>query len=543
MLAGAAPDFPEPDGSIRQLIDWRAAHDADRMFLFAPDDGAELTYAQLGAAVRGFALRLKADHGIARGDRVGLFLPNGEDFVIAYLGTMYLGAVACPINTLLQDPEIEYILESARLSVVCASREWIARLRGLTHDGRTVRAIVPAEEICAKPYPGDAPLHDQSLPELPGINGDDVAQIVHTSGSTGQPKGVMLTHRNLLLDCRYIVQWHRMGPDDRALCVLPLFHTNAEVLSVLCSLFAGGSVVIPRQFHASQFWPLALRYGVTWCSAAPTIFYILLKRSEQDGQQAHRGHRVGFFISGTSALPVSLMREFEQVFGVLILEGYGLTETVCRVAFNPHPPAGRGRAGEEDGYRKFGSVGTAIGDVEIMIVDEQDRPLARGERGEILLRGSVLMKGYFNDEVATGEAFRGGWFHTGDIGYMDTDGYLYIVDRKKDMIIRGGQNIYPREVDNVLALHPKIADAAVIGVPDEKYGEEVKAFVVCKEGEPVSPEDIMEFCQERLAAYKCPKSVAFIDAMPKGPTGKPLRAQLARAEQGSREISHEENKT
>lgn len=533
----------EPTGSIRQLVDQRAAHDSERRFLFAPDDAIELTYAQLGAAVRSFAIRLQGHHSIGKGDRVGLFLPNGADFIIAYLGTMYLGAVACPINTLLQDPEIEYVLESARMSLVCAPREWIARLRGLSQHTPAMRTIVSEDEMCTGLFRGDASMREQFTLELPRLSADDVAQIVYTSGSTGRPKGVMLTHRNLLLDCEYIVQWHRMGCDDRALCILPLFHTNAEVLSVLCSLYAGGSVVIPRQFHASQFWSLARRYGVTWCSAAPTIFYILIKRNEQDGSQAHAGHCVRFFISGTSALPVSLMREFEKVFGALILEGYGLTETVCRVAFNPHPPAHLARLGEEDGYRKFGSVGTPIGDAKIMIVNDHDHPLTHGERGEVVLQGSVLMKGYFNNEVATQEAFRSGWFHTGDVGYMDTDGYLYIVDRKKDMIIRGGQNIYPREVDNVLALHPRISDAAVIGVPDEKYGEEVKAYVVCKEGESVSPEDIIEFCRERLAAYKCPKSIAFIDAMPKGPTGKLLRAQLARFERGCMKISYEESKT
>ena len=525
--------------TIRDVIDRRGTADAQRPFLLAPDDGINLNYAGLKAATRAFADRLQSSHGIAHGDHVGLFLPNGANFVVAYLGAMYLGAIACPVNTQLQDPEIEYILASARIKLLCAPQEWTARLRRILEKipGRCI--VVAAEELCAG-LPPDPGLPDAvPMPALPPSNGDDLAQIVYTSGSTGRPKGVMLTHSNLLYDCAYIVDWHHMDRDDRALCILPLFHTNAEVLSVLCTLYAGGSVVVPRQFHASQFWPLAKQHVVTWCSAAPTIFYILLRRREQTGAAEDAGHRLRFFISGTSALPVDLMRDFERAFGAIILEGYGLTETVCRVAFNPHPPAAQRRPGEDDGYRKLGSVGKPIGDAKIRIVDDADRPLAQGERGEIVLRGSVLMQGYFNNDAETAKAFKGGWFHTGDIGYLDADGYLFIVDRKKDMIIRGGQNIYPREVDNVLVLHPAIAEAAVIGIADEKYGEEVKAYVVRREGASVSPEEIIGFCREHLAAYKCPKSVAFIDAMPKGPTGKLLRAQLARFE---REFSQEEKK-
>ena len=530
---------PEIGRSIREVIDRRGVADAQRPFLIAPDDGVNLNYGELRSAARAFAHRLQSTYAVGKGDHVGLFLPNGANFVVAYLGAMYLGAVACPVNTQLQDPEIEYIVARARIKLLCAPQEWTARLRGILVKIPCHCIVVPAEELCAglqqdSNLPADAP-----APALPPSNADDIAQIVHTSGSTGRPKGVMLTHRNLLLDSAYIVEWHRLSCDDRALCILPLFHTNAEVLSVLCSLYVGGSVVVPSQFHASQFWSLAKMHAVTWCSAAPTIFYILLRRREQAGSSEDTGHRLRFFISGTSALPVGLMRDFERAFGTIILEGYGLTETVCRVAFNPHPPAAQRRPGEDDGYRKLGSVGKPIGDAEIAIVDDADRPLAQGERGEIVLRGSVLMKGYFDNAAATDEAFKGGWFHTGDIGYLDAEGYLYIIDRKKDLIIRGGQNIYPREVDNVLVLHPAVAEAAVIGIADEKYGEEVKAYVVRKAGASVSPEEIIGFCREHLAAYKCPKSVAFIDAIPKGPTGKLLRAQLARFE---RQLSHEESK-
>jgi long-chain acyl-CoA synthetase len=528
----------EKSATLRELMDRRALGDGPRPYLIAPDDGVQLSYAGLYAAVRGYAHELHSCWGVGKGDRVGIFLPNSADFVVAYLAIMYLGAIACPINTLLQDPEIEHIVDNAKASLLCVAAEWCERIQRLVKRNGCSSQIASVDNIVAGQKARRARL-DAEL-ELPELSGDEVALIVHTSGSTGRPKGVMLTHRNLLLDCEYISDRLRLNSDDRALCVLPLFHTNAEVLSILCPLYSSGSVVLPRQFHATQFWPLAHRHTVSWCSAAPTIFYILVKRSEHEEAPAHSGHQVRFFVSGTSALPVPLMRTFEQTFGVIILEGYGLTETVCRVAFNSRPPDELVRPGEEDGYRKFGSVGTPIGDAEIDIVDDDDRRLGAGELGEIVLRGSVVMKGYFNDDTATAEAFRHGRFRTGDIGYKDADGFLYIVDRKKDMIIRGGQNIYPREVDNVLALHPKIADAAVIGVPHEKYGEEIKAYVVRKDGEWVSAEEILAFCRQRLAAYKCPKSIQFIDAMPKGPTGKLLRAQLARFEREPVQHTREE---
>jgi acyl-CoA synthetase (AMP-forming)/AMP-acid ligase II len=528
--------------TLRELIDRRALVERERPYLIGPDDQIALSYSELRGVVRRYALELQSRWGVSDGDRVGIFLPNGADFVVAYLAIMYLGAVACPINNLLQDPEIDCILESAKATTCCVAVHWSERIERLVKRKSFACAIVPVEGIFDRQLGGRSRDEQYEELRLAEIRCDKLALIVHTSGSTGRPKGVPLSHSNLLLDCEYICDAIRLTKNDRALCILPLFHTNAEVLSVLCPLYSGGSVVIPRQFHASQFWPLAIHYEVTWCSAAPTIFFILIKRHEGEESGFHLGHQIRFFVSGTSALPVPLMRTFEQTFGVMILEGYGLTETVCRVAFNRRPPDEVAHPGKEDGCRRFGSVGTAIGDTEIEIVDENDRPVRVGERGEVVLRGSVVMKGYFENDAATDEAFRHGWFHTGDIGYMDEDGYLYIVDRKKDMIIRGGQNIYPREVDIVLGSHPKIEEAAVIGVPNGKYGEEVKAYVVSKKGMSVSAEEIIEFCRERLAAYKCPKSVRFIEAMPKGPTGKLLRVQLARFEKNEASQNSQEEK-
>lgn len=506
--------------SLPALIETRAGATPDRTVLIAPDDDAELTCAGLHEATRTVALRLRDEWGVGPGDNVGLLMANGLDFVVVYFGIMALGAAACPINTALREDEIDHILANAAIDVVCADPV-SARLAR--------RDECPAGRVCDDPGSlwRSRPATDGGDVPPPRVEADSVAQIVHTSGSTGRPKGVMLSHRNILADCRYIVDWMGFGPGDRSLCILPLYHTNAEMHSVIAALVAGASVVVPRRFSASAFWTLAAETGATYCSAAPTVLYILLEAHRASGATAPPDHGLRLFICGSSSLPVPLLEAFERTFGAMIIEGYGLTETVCRVTFNPVPPPEAFRPGREEGYRRFGSVGRAIGDSRIAVVDDDGRPVAPGTRGEIVLKGNVVTRGYFNDPEATKAAFRDGWFLTGDIGYMDADGYLYVVDRKKDLIIRGGQNVYPREVDEVLLRHPQVGEAAVVGVGDAKYGEEVKAFVVPVEGAEPTAGEIMDFCRRRLAAYKCPKTVQFIETMPRGPTGKLLRRRLA----------------
>ncbi len=506
--------------SLPALIELRAGATPDRLFLIAPDDDADLTYAELRRATRDVALRLRDEWGVDPGDNVGLLMVNGIDFVAVYFGIMALGAVACPINTALQEDEVDYILANSAIDVVCADPDSARLVR---------RARCPAKRVCDDPrslWRAHRPASRDTAPP-PRVSADSIAQIVHTSGSTGRPKGVMLSHRNILADCYYIVDWMGFGPGDRSLCILPLYHTNAEMHSVIAALVAGASVVVPRRFSASAFWTLAAETGATYCSAAPTVLYILLEAHRASGAAAPPAHGLRLFICGSSPLPTSLLEAFERAFGAVVIEGYGLTETVCRVAFNPVPPPEAFRPGREDGYRRFGSVGRAIGDSRIAVVDDDGRPVAPGARGEIVLKGGAVTRGYFNAPEATEAAFRDGWFLTGDIGYMDADGYLYIVDRKKDLIIRGGQNIYPREVDEVLLRHPQVGEAAVVGVGDAKYGEEVKAFVVPVEGATPTESEIIDFCRRRLAVYKCPKTVQFIETMPKGPTGKLLRRRLA----------------
>jgi acyl-CoA synthetase (AMP-forming)/AMP-acid ligase II len=290
---------------------------------------------------------------------------------------------------------------------------------------------------------------------------------------------------------------------------------NAVSVTTMSALYAGGSTVVSSKFSASRFWQIISDYQITSFGSVATMLSMLLSTYPEGVPAGLKTDQLRFAMCGSAPVPAEVLRRFEETFNCLVVEGYGLSESTCRSTFNP--PNERRRAG---------SCGLPIGN-EMRVVDEDDRAVPDGELGEIVLRGENILKGYFKNEAATATAFRNGWFHTGDIGYRDPDGFYYIVDRKSDMIIRGGENIYPREIDEVLYQHPQIAAAAVIGVPDELYGEEVAAVLVLKPGEKISEQEVMEFCKARLADYKCPKTVRFVEDIPKGPTGKLLKRELA----------------
>ncbi|MCA1592648.1 MAG: AMP-binding protein, partial [Acidobacteria bacterium] len=340
--------------------------------------------------------------------------------------------------------------------------------------------------------------------------------IIYTSGTTGKPKGCLLTHANLLANARQIVEWLGFTEDDCLLSVMPLFHMNAVSVTTMSALYAGGATVVSPRFSATRFWQIISDYKVTSFGSVATMLSMLLAKYPEGVPEEFSTAQLRFAMCGSAPVPVEVLRRFEETFGCLVVEGYGLSESTCRSTFNP-----------PDERRRPGSCGMSIGN-EMKIFDEDEREVPHGSQGEIVLRGENIFKGYFRDEQATARAFRGGWFHTGDIGYRDADGFFYVVDRKSDMIIRGGENIYPREIDELLYTHAKIAEAATVGVPDELYGEEVAAFVVLREGQAASEAEIVEFCRARLADYKCPKFVRFAKSLPKGPTGKVLKRELAR---------------
>ncbi|HEX9630608.1 MAG TPA: AMP-binding protein, partial [Pyrinomonadaceae bacterium] len=351
---------------------------------------------------------------------------------------------------------------------------------------------------------------------LSNIHLDDEAIIIYTSGTTGKPKGCLLTHGNLIANARQISEWLQFTKDDRLLSIMPLFHMNAVSVTTLSALHAGGSTVVSPRFSASRFWQIISDYEITSFGSVATMLSMLLSTYPDGVPAGLKTDQLRFAMCGSAPVPAEVMQRFEETFDCLVIEGYGLSESTCRSTFNP-----------PDKRRRAGSCGVAIGN-EMRVVDDEDNEVPDGELGEIVMRGENILKGYYRNEAATATAFRNGWFHTGDVGYRDADGFFYIVDRKSDMIIRAGENIYPREIDEVLYQHPAVAAAATIGVPDPLYGEDVAAFVVLKEGKAVSEDELINYCRERLADYKSPKTLRIVESIPKGPTGKLLKRELAK---------------
>jgi long-chain acyl-CoA synthetase len=468
----------------------------------------ELSYRELDRAARGVAAGLR-ERGVSPGDAVALMIPNVPEFTIAYFGVLYAGATVVPLNVLLSAPEVTYHLEDSQARLLIAHPLFEApAAKGAEAAGvPLVLAGGEGESTLAAlaATPPIALLH----PSL----ATDTAVILYTSGTTGKPKGAELTHANLLINCTSVVpRLIPIGPEDVALATLPLFHSFGQTCIQNASIAAGGSFTLLPRFEAEEALAVMERDRVTLFAGVPTMYFALLHhQSERDYDLS----ALRWCMAGGAPMPVEVMKAFEARYAVEILEGYGLSETSPVASFNvPDRP------------RKPGSIGYPVWGVEMCILDDEDQPLADGESGEICIRGHNVMKGYLRRPDATKEALRGGWFHTGDIGVRDADGAYTIVDRKKDMILRGGFNVYPREVEEVLYGHEAILEAAVLGVPHESHGEEVKAVVVIAPDATLSAPDLIAWCKERLAAYKYPRIVEFADSLPKGPTGKILKREL-----------------
>ncbi|HYH84401.1 MAG TPA: long-chain-fatty-acid--CoA ligase [Pyrinomonadaceae bacterium] len=498
--------------NLRKLLEVRAADSPEKVFLFSERDGRRYTYAQFDAAVNRAAGMLHA-HGVAKGDVVSLLMPNSAEYVIAYFACFKLGALAGPVNSLLKAEETAYVVGNSEAKLLLYSSEFAAQVEEIRGDLPALKsAVVFDDEQEATREFEDAP-GDWGEAE---IDSEDEAIIIYTSGTTGKPKGCLLTHANLLANARQIVEWLGFNENERLLTIMPLFHMNAVSVTTMSALYAGGSTVVSPRFSASRFWQIISDYRVTSFGSVATMLSMLLATYPEGVPAELSTEQLRFAMCGSAPVPAEVLRRFEETFGCLVIEGYGLSESTCRSTFNP-----------PDARRRAGSCGQSIGN-EMMIVDEEDREVPFGAEGEIVMRGENIFKAYFRNEEATRRAFRGGWFHTGDVGYRDREGFFYIIDRKSDMIIRGGENIYPREIDELLYKHPAIAEAAAFGVPDELYGEEVAAFVVLKSGHAASEDEIVAYCREHLADFKCPKTVRVVASLPKGPTGKVLKRELVR---------------
>lgn len=538
--------------TIRTLIDERAAQYPDRPFLLPAADGdddegahdaAALTFGQVQDDCRLLEARFH-DAGLRPGDVISVFMGNGMQTARLLLGAMYSGLIAHPLNLVCQPSQVRYIVEHSdtrMIFVSSESREVIAAaLAALREQGLTREIVLVQTEPDAPALPELPPL-EPALAEAAMcsaaqaatvarqiysdaetqtravlLKGDSTALLMYTSGTTGAPKGVLLSHRNLLANARNISTEHRLGADDRVLATLPLYHINGLVVTLLAPLFHAGSVVMTSRFSARTFWRDVARYHCTWINVVPTIVAYLLNHDEACQMDLSA---LKFCRSASAALPADHHRAFEARFGIGIIETMGMTETAAPVFSNPYDIA----------LRRVGSIGLPSGS-EAKVIALDGSECAPYICGELVLRGEQVMGGYYKRPEETRAAFTAdGWMRTGDLGYRDEEGYFYINGRAKELIIKGGENIAPREIDEALLRHPGVLDAAAVGVPDTAYGQEIVAFVVPRDTDgraPLDMADLREHCLRELGRFKTPKEFRLIDELPRGPSGKVQRLKL-----------------
>ena len=506
---------------LRHMLETVAEEQPDTVYLYFYDD--VVTFRDFDRQVNRFAGAL-ARQGVRRGDIVHILMGNHPLTLVACMAAVKLGAVAGPINNLWQAPEVEYLLNDSRGRLLVVDETYVPMISGLRKSCPYLSVVI---ENSAEPSVGHLSMpalmeaHDPTSAPPVSIAPDEMAFLFYTSGTTGHPKGSLLTHSGTL----YCIEGLRTAmeqEDDEEeepimLIFLPLFHVNA-MMSMVSVIYRGISATLRQMFSAGEFGEVVERYKPHFFSAVPAIYNILLQLKDQIFE--HDISSLKYGICGAAPMPVALFTEFEQTFGFEIIEGYGLTEGTVASTMNPR-----------EGVRKIGSIGKALPGQEVRIMDEEGGLLETGEVGEIVVRGRNVMRGYLRKPLETAETLADGWLHTGDMGYVDSDGYFFIVDRKKDMIIRGGENVYPIEVEDALFKHPQVMEAAVIGIADDVMGEEVKAFIVPYPRQEIDLDNVRAFCEENLARFKVPKVFEVIDALPKNVIGKTLRKELREMEQ------------
>ncbi|MFF3464621.1 long-chain-fatty-acid--CoA ligase [Streptomyces sp. NPDC001984] len=446
------------------------------------------------------------DRGVKPGDRVAIMLPNVPEFALAYFGVLRVGGIVVPMNPLLKSREVAYYLGDSGARLLFA---WHA----FADEARAGAQQTKAESVVVGPGSFDELLTPAPpVEDLADRHEDDTAVILYTSGTTGQPKGAELTHANLTRNCDIVAtDLLQLTADDVIFGGLPLFHAFGQTCTLNAAVASGACLTLLPRFDAAKALGILGEHGVTVFAGVPTVFSRLVQKPDR---AAYPVSRLRMSLTGGAAMPVQVLDDFQAAFDCVVLEGYGLSETSPVASFNTL------QAGPRPG-----SVGTPIRDVEMRVVDDGTE-VPHGETGEIAIRGHNVMKRYWQHPEETAAAIRDGWLYTGDLGRVDEDGYFWIVGRKKDVIIRGGYNVYPREVEDVLYEHPAVADAAVIGLPDSDLGEEVGAAVVLKPGARTTAEELREYVKHQVAAYKYPRKVWIVDALPKGPTGKILKRAI-----------------
>jgi long-chain acyl-CoA synthetase len=494
-------------GTFREAIDAHAAVRPEAPCVLAPEPDAILTYRDIALAGRALGAYL-AREGIPPGSVVSFMLPNGIAAASVFLGAMYAGYVVSPVNLLAQDSQIGYALEHSETQLVFAAPEFIERLEALKPSGRRV--------VLRPTNPDRLDLPDAPDTSLGAVSPGTPAMLMYTSGTTGQPKGVLLTHANMIYAGTVVAAAQALSQDDRVLSSLPLFHINGQCIATVAPVVSGGSIVMPHRFSVSQWWPLVERYRPTWLNLVPTIIAYLLHGADLTPAQSEACRGVRFARCASAPLPPQQHRAFERAFGITVMEAMGLTETASIAFANPLDPD----------RRKYGSPGLPLG-VEARVVAPDATVLGDGVPGEIQLRGESVMAGYYHDAERTSQVLSSdGWLATGDLGYRDADGFYFITGRLKELIIKGGENIAPREIDEALMRHPAVLEAAAVGIPDADYGQDILACVVLKPGVHCDEADLIAHCNVHLGRYKTPRLLRVVATLPKGPSGKVQRLKL-----------------
>ncbi|MFV9506357.1 MAG: long-chain-fatty-acid--CoA ligase [Oscillochloridaceae bacterium umkhey_bin13] len=503
--------------NLALLLEQRSRRDPAKTALIFDD--YRMRYAELNGAANKLANAL-VGLGVRPGDKVAMMLPNTPHFPLSYYAILKAGATVVPLNVLFKQNEVQYHLEDSDAVALIVWEGFLSEAEpGFRKAEQCHHLIVVQAPGSSAELPNGANGLNQLLathePTFDTVQTrpDDTAVILYTSGTTGRPKGAELSHANMIFNAMICVdKLLHIQADDVGLAVLPLFHSFGQTCVMNALIYVGGTITMIPRFEPIKAMEVIQRDKVSYFAGVPTMYFYLLNHPEAAKYDLSSLQKC---VSGGSSMPVEVMHAFNQKFKVNILEGYGLSETSPVASFN-HP----------DRPTKPGSIGTPIWGVEMAIVDPEGRRLPPGELGEIAIRGHNLMKGYYKRPEATAEAIRNSWFHSGDLGRQDGEGYFAIVDRVKDMVNRGGYNVYPREVEEVLYAHPAIAEAAVIGIPDPALGEEVKAVVAFKPGQTASEQELIAYCKERLAAYKYPRSIEIRESLPKTATGKILKREL-----------------
>lgn len=495
---------------FRQTVERDPAHEA------LVYEGKRISYGELAQMVDTLAFQWKEEYGLRRGDRVMLLLRNTPEFVISFFAASQVGAISVPTNTRLKAPEIDYILQDCQPSILVAEPELWERVSQVKDHARNLWAIfiTGAEGVAGASLFSDLILRPASQKIHVPATEEDVNSILYTSGTTGSPKGAMLCHRNFIANSMNCQALCHLSSEDKLLIMAPMFHVTALNSQLIKIIHAGATGVLMRAFKTEDILDTVEREQITEMTGVPAMYSMMLQSPSVDRRNLTSLRYCGY---GGAPAPVELIKTLKEKFPTWRLRNvYGLTEASSWVTMLPH----------EETTTRPDSVGLPVPVARLQIVDDRGNEVPQGEVGEVLIKGPNIFKGYWKNPVATAESLKEGWLYTGDLGRFDEEGYLYVVDRKKEMVIRGGENVYCIEVENVLYQHPKVAEAAVTGAPDPIYGEVVKAAVVLEKNQQATEGEIQEFCKKFLADYKVPKFVCFIDELPRNPAGKVIKKAL-----------------